>query len=169
MGGNTKKLFNMINGLTKTQEEALAKRFGNKMLNRVKSSVNQENKPQNIPTTKVKSSWIESIAWDANLKVLSLKTLKSPIVYTLPFFPYRVAKAMLVNASPGGTLWDGYWKARKKDKKPDKIKKAAGLAKNSALAKYQNKATKSLKTPKMAKIRRPSISGRPRIKKPKFR
>lgn len=56
MGGNTKKLFNMINGLTKTQEEALAKRFGNKMLNRVKSSVNQENKPQNIPTTKVKSS-----------------------------------------------------------------------------------------------------------------
>lgn len=117
---------------------------------KVSTNTNITISDQSIPTTATtKSGWIQSISWEAELHVLTLKTKKSPIYYKLPFFPRGVAEAMLVNESPGKTLWSGYWRVF-----------GRGGGASGRILKNVKKRTQSNVITRMNKISNKSVLGR---------
>lgn len=164
---NEKKLFKIISKLLPNDFAKIAKRFGRGVEKRVKEvhqtakreetanriRKNKELKEkkkeevhkrkeqrlddQNIPTTIVESSWIYSIAWESRLHILIL-VVKKGQSYKLPFFPRRVANAMLKNNSAGKTLWNGYWRVVGKGSESNKENNLRRVNKAKAYAKKFN-------------------------------
>lgn len=150
-GLNEAKITSVLKLLTKEEEQHLVKRFGKKMVENAKKSVKATDNNTGIPQTYVKSSWIEYISWVPKLNILTLKTKKSPKIYKLPFFPYRVAKAMTVNKSPGKTIWNGYWRVIGKGTVKNKLKNRIRVSSAEAPIKIVNKLVPSLTRPKKTK------------------
>lgn len=145
-GGN--KLHKALSNLTPSKEKVLKEKFGKDILNAAKDSIKEDaNKKKNqaIPYTEVGSSWIEGISWNPHMKVLTLK-VKGGKTYKLPFFPERVAKAMLINQSPGKTLWSGYWRVVGKGSVANKAKNLTKVKVARGISKAISKATPRIPT-----------------------
>lgn len=147
-GMNKSKIFRLIKGLTPNQEKSLSQRFGKHIVDRVKSSVGLKHNEDPIPETKLNSTWIDTISWIPKLNVLTLKVKNNKKIYKLPFFPARVAHAMLTNNSPGKTIWNGYWRVFGKGKVSNKAKNLVRVETTKKVVNLTNKLVPALRMSK---------------------
>lgn len=109
-----------------------------------KKTKNKEEKKKKYPPKRVISSWIEWVAYDDDLGVMTMKTKSGSTTYVFPFFPKSVALQMRETQTGAGTiLWREYWHklgSRHVAKEGLGIKQAANaIANNPKLAKLLKK------------------------------